>query len=151
MCIRDRTYLAGRLSLTYVSTGDQLSLLVLVLSVLILVGISLYNRPDLPIRIPSAIEWLLVILAGTRVITFLLGGRMPNLFSVDPFDGDMLFWIIPWIFQEAILIGAIIGWDWIESQRIQRNLPDHRSGGGRAIIVVLVAAVSYTHLRAHET
>jgi hypothetical protein len=136
------TYLAGRLSLTYVSTDDQLSLLILVLAVTILAGFSLLDRPDLPIRIPSAIEWILFILAGTRVITFLLGGRMPTPLGVDPLDGDLLLWILPWSVQELVLIVAIIIWDWIESQRLQRNLPDHRSAGGRAMVVVLVAIIS---------
>ena len=136
------TYLGGRLSLTYVSTDEQLSLLILALAILILAGFSLLNRPDLPIRIPSSIEWLLVILAGTRIITYLLGGRMPSLFSVDPFDGELVSWIIPWTVQEAILIMAVFGWDWIESQRIQRELPDHRSAGSRALIVMLIAIIS---------
>ena len=136
------TYLAGRLSLTYVATDDQLSLLILVLAVTILAGFSLLERDDLPIRIPSAIEWILFILAGTRVITFLLGGRMPTPLRVDPLDGDLLLWILPWGLQELILVGVVLAWDWIESQRLQRDLPDHRSAGGRALIVVLVALIS---------
>ncbi len=136
------TYLAGRLSLTYVATDDQLSLLILVLTVTILAGFSLLERPDLPIRIPSAIEWILFILAGTRAINFLLGGRMPTPLMVDPLDGDLLLWILPWGLQELILIGAVLAWNWIEAQRLQRGLPDHRSAGGRTMIVVMVAMIS---------
>jgi hypothetical protein len=136
------TYLSGRLSLTYVTSSDQISLLILVLLTVILAGFSLLNRPDVAIRLPSSLEWILFILAGTRLITFLLGGRMPNLFSVDPSDGDMLNWTLPWGVQEAILIMVLLVWDWVESQRLQRQLSDHRSAGGRALIVALVAIIS---------
>ncbi|RZD44500.1 MAG: hypothetical protein CXT69_05420 [Methanobacteriota archaeon] len=132
------TYLAARLTVHHVSSTDQGTLLVLVLATVILLGFALIGRKDLPIRIPSALEWALYIFTGTRVISLLLGGRMPSPFTVNPFDGELLNWQLPWFGQEVVLLGIVFIWDWIEGQRLKRSLGDHRSTSARIGVLTMI-------------
>ena len=137
------TYLGARLTVYHVSPSDQGTLLVLLLATVILLGFALIGRRDLPIRTPAVLEWALYVITGTRIIALLLGGRMPAPLTVNPFEGDFLNWQLPWFFQEIVLLGIVLLWDWIEGQRISRGMTDHRSASARAGLLAMVVFSSF--------
>ena len=100
------------------SLGNQLDFAVLAIILLLIVGISLTGRKDLVHRIPAAIEWYISILVISRCANTVMAGTMPIPILTDPLTpisgGDTLSFTIPFIIVEIILLGCVIGWDWIE-------------------------------------
>ena len=126
------------------SKWDQLDLLALVGVTTILAVMSLAGRSDLAMRIPSSLEWLVLALLLPRLLGALFGEGNPFPLSVDPFDesGELLAWTIPHLVQEAVLIVAVLLWDWIEGVRRSKGMPDHHGANGRggwAFAIVLLS------------
>ena len=146
----------GSLTLIYLvghlfggSKFAQLDLLVLCFGLLGLSLISLYGREDLPWRIPSAIESVLMMLVFSRVIGSFFVEAVPFAFTVNPLDSgqtldaELIDWQLPWIFHEITLLILVLIWEWIEAFRRSHEMPDHRGAAGRgsfALMVVLVSA-----------
>jgi hypothetical protein len=63
---------------------------------------------------------------------------MPSPFTVNPFDGELLNWQLPWFGQEVVLLGIVLIWDWIEGQRLKRSLGDHRGTSARIGVLTMV-------------
>ena len=49
----------------------------------------------------------------------MLGGGLPMPLSVDPFEGDLVDWKLPWILQEVLLILCVIVSFWLDERRGQ--------------------------------
>ena len=134
-------YLIGRLHAPLIE--EQLSLLILVVFLSIFSGFALVGRDDLALRIPSALEWLLYGLVISRLLPFVVSGAVATPFDVNPFSYNFVTWSLPWIISEAILLGAVFCWNWIEGIRIGRELSDHRGVMGRSIWIWMIAIVSW--------
>ncbi|MBJ84135.1 MAG: hypothetical protein CMB52_01275 [Euryarchaeota archaeon] len=148
----------GSLALIYLvghfngSKYEQLDLFVLTFGLLGLSVISLYGREDLPWRIPSAVESVVMMLLISRIVGSVFVESVPFIFSVNPFVSgctetcpttEMISWQLPWIFHEISLLILVLIWEWIEGFRRAHQMPDHRGAAGRgsfALMVVLISA-----------
>ncbi|MEE2746924.1 MAG: hypothetical protein VX473_00450 [Candidatus Thermoplasmatota archaeon] len=137
-------YLVGHFS-PLGSKFDQMDLLVLSFGLLGLALISLYGRDDLPWRIPSAVESVILMLLITRLLGALLFNAVPFPFTINLLDNshDLIEWQLPWIFHEITLLLMVLVWEWIEGFRRTNGMPDHRGAAGRgnfALMTVMVSA-----------
>lgn len=136
-------HIAGRISNSVVELDDAKHLAVIAVGLTVLSGVGLLGRSDLGLRIPNALEGIVYLLAFDRIICVVIGGEVPLPFQFDPFDGSLVDWIIPLVFIEVIMIGFLFGFDWVEGERIKRNLADHRGSGGRSAWLILASMVSF--------
>ncbi len=126
------------------SPNVQLDLLVLCFALLGLGAISLYGRDDLAWRIPSVLEWIILILMLTRVAGSLFYNAVPFPLSVNPLDSEpsMMDWMVPWLFHEGTLLLLVFVWEWIEGFRRKRSMSDHRGAAGRGFFALSVVFIS---------
>ena len=136
-------HIAGRISNSVIVLDDAKHLAVIAIGLTVLASIGLMGRRDLGLRIPNALEGIVYLLAFDRVICVIIGGEVPLPFQFNPLDGDLLNWQMPLIFIEIILIGFILGFDWVESERIKRSLLDHRGSGGRSAWIIFASIISF--------
>tara|TARA_B110000438_G_scaffold288472_1_gene321972 strand:+ start:4403 stop:8461 length:4059 start_codon:yes stop_codon:yes gene_type:complete len=126
------------------SLYNQLDLLVLTFGLLGLGLISLYGREDLPWRIPSAVEGIVMVLLLSRLCGALLFNAVPFPFTVNLLDGShgLIDWQLPWLFHEFTLLGLVLVWEWIEAFRRFNGMPDHRGAAGRGSFALMVVMIS---------
>ena len=136
-------HIAGRISNSVIVLDDAKHLAVIAIGLTVLASIGLMGRRDLGLRIPNALEGIVYLLAFDRVICVIIGGEVPLPFQFNPLDGGLIDWQIPLIFIEIILLGFILGFDWVENERIKRGLLDHRGSGGRAAWVIFASIISF--------
>ena len=132
--------IAGRLGDSNVALEYQWEILVLLGALIILAGISLLGRNDLGLRIPSVLEGIVLLLLTSRVLTSLMG---IDQIQLSPTFSDELSWVLPVISLEVFLVGAVLLFEWVESQRMKRNLGDHRGAFGRVIWAVMTISISF--------
>ena len=119
--------------------SDQWGLLVMLVALIILAGISLLGRTDLGLRVPSALEGIVILLLVARMLTALMG---LDQLMVDPTQFVSNSWRIPVWSVEAFLLAAVLLYEWVENERLKRGLGDHRGAAGRfgwAAMVVLLS------------
>ena len=124
------------------SNQTLLDLAVLTILILLLVMVSLVHQRNLQERIAIAIDWFVLSLLSVRVLGAMLGGGLPMPLSVDPFEGDLVDWKLPWILQEVLLILCVIVSFWLDERRGQLGRDDHASGsviGARSFAIVLLS------------
>ena len=136
-------HIAGRMSDSVVILEDAKHLAVLAVGLTTLAGIGLVGRNDLGLRIPNALEGVIFLLAIDRLVCIIIGGEVPNIYHLDPFAGDLIDWVIPLLFIEVLGVGAVLAYDWVEDERIKRELDDHRGASGRAMWVVAPSLISF--------
>jgi len=126
------------------SLYNQLDLMVLTFGLLGLSLISLYGREDLPWRIPSAVEGIVMMLLLSRLVGALLFNATPFPFTIDLLDNSHGFidWQLPWIFHEITLLCLVLVWEWIEAFRRTNGMPDHRGAAGRGSFALMVVMIS---------
>ena len=132
--------IAGRLGDANVALEHQWEILVLLGALVILAGISLLGRNDLGLRIPSVLEGIVLLLLISRVLTSLMG---IDRIQLSPTYSDELSWVLPVISLEVFLIAAVLLFEWVESERIKRELGDHRGAIGRIIWAVMTISISF--------
>ena len=132
--------IAGRLGDSNVVIQHQWEILVLLSALIILAAISLLGRKDLGLRIPSVLEGIVLLLLVSRVLTSLMG---VDSIQLTPTFSAELSWVVPVISLEVFLIGAVLLFEWVESQRIKRGLGDHRGAIGRIIWAVMTITISF--------
>ena len=132
--------IAGRLGDANVALEHQWEILVLLGALVILAGISLLGRNDLGLRIPSVLEGIVLLLLISRVLTSLMG---IDRIQLSPTYSDELSWVLPVISLEVFLIAAVLLFEWVESERIKRELGDHRGAVGRIIWAVMTISISF--------
>lgn len=125
-------HVAGRMTVGVLDGSNAQHLLVLVLGLAGLAGLGLVGRHDLGLRLPSALEAVIGLLVIDRVITVLIGGEVPLPFMTDPFEGEFMTWILPVVTVEAVIVGLVVLFDWVEGERLRRSLNDHRGALGRS-------------------
>lgn len=119
-------HVAGRASNSVVELDSTAHLLVLLIGLLMLSGLGLIGRNDLGLRLPNALEGVVFLALLDRVVCLLIGGEVPIPFATDPFATLGAGWTVPLVGVETILIGAVLGFDWVEGKRIKKNMADHR-------------------------
>ena len=137
-------HIAGRVSQSVVTLGDTYHLLLLFSGLVVLAGVGLMGRNDLGIRIPNALEGVIYLFAFDRILALLVGGEVPIPLQVDPFaTSQSISWTVPILILEVLILAAVILFDWIEAQRISRQLPDHRGAAGRGAWVMMTSLLSF--------
>jgi len=136
-------YLVGHFG-PFGSQYKQLDLLVLTFGLVGLAVISLFGRRDLLLRIPSAIEAVVMMLVISRIVGAMLVNAVPFPFTVNPLDTqhDLVDWKLPWLFLETVLMFLVLGWDWIEGLRRTNGMQDHRGAAGRGTFALMVVMIS---------
>jgi hypothetical protein len=132
--------IAGRLGDSNVELVNQWEILVLLGSLIILASISLVGRKDLGLRIPSALEGIVLLIVVSRLLTSLMG---VDRIQLTPNFSNELTWVVPVWSLEIFLIAAILLFDWVESERIKRNLEDHRGAVGRFAWAAMIIVISF--------
>lgn len=135
-------HLAGRISDSVVGLDDAKHLAVITVGLCVLAGIGLIGRNDLGLRIPNAVEGIVYLLALDRVFALIIGGEVPIMYRVDPFDGNLVDWTLPLLFVEFVLLACVFAYDWVEKQRLMRGLEDHRGAVGRSAWVIFAGLIS---------
>ena len=135
-------HLAGRISDSVVGLDDAKHLAVITVGLCVLASIGLIGRNDLGLRIPNAVEGVVYLLVVDRIFALVIGGEVPIMYRVDPFDGSLIDWTLPILFVEVVLISCVLAYDWVEKQRIMRGLEDHRGAVGRAAWVIFAGIIS---------
>jgi hypothetical protein len=135
-------HLAGRVSDSVVGLDDAKHLAVITVGLCVLAGIGLIGRNDLGLRIPNAVEGIVYLLALDRVFALIIGGEVPIMYRVDPFDGSLVDWTLPLLFVEFVLLACVFAYDWVEKQRLIRGLEDHRGAVGRSAWVIFAGLIS---------
>lgn len=125
-------HLAGRMTTGVLDGDDATHLAIMMGTLLLLAGMGLMGRHDLGLRIPSALEAVLGLLVLDRLATLLVGGEVPIPFITDPFAGETLEWTAPILVVELLLFAMVAAFDWVEGERLRRDLPDHRTAAGRS-------------------
>jgi len=125
------------------SNKELLDLAVVTILILQFVIISLYQRDNLLDRIPIAIDWFVLPLVLGRLIGALLVESLPFPFTVDPFDGDLILWQIPWLILEALLIFTIIIDAMIDARRSSVGRETHLGSSGRGLRALAYVMVSW--------
>ena len=118
---------------------DQWGLLVMLVALMILAGVSLLGRKDLGLRIPSALEGIVILLLLARMMTSFMG---LDQLMVDPTYSDINSWRVPVWGVEVFLLGAVLLYEWVENERLKRDLGDHRGAAGRFGWVAMIIIVS---------
>ena len=132
--------IAGRLGDKRVILSHQWELLILLCALIILGGISLVGRKDLGLRIPSVLEGIVLLVLVSRILTTLMG---IDQIQPLPTTFDDLSWTVPVISVEIFLVMAVLLFQWVESERIKRDLGDHRGVSGRITWALLVVPISF--------
>ena len=135
--------ITGRVGGFVVLLSDQLHLLAFVLGSLLVASMHVLGRDQLGLRLPAFADALLWTLVAGRIATLFFGGEVPVPLRVDPFAGETLGWIVPLLVLEASLLTLVALHEWVEGMRRQRNLPDQRGAGGRAMTALLVVPLSF--------
>ena len=125
------------------SNTDLLDLAVITILILQFVIISLYQRDNLLDRIPIAIDWFVLPLVLGRIVGALLVESLPFPFTVDPFNGDLIGWQIPWLLLEVLLIFTIIIDLMIDSRRSSVGRDTHLSSSGRGLRALAYVMISW--------
>ena len=132
--------IAGRLGDSNVVLTEQWELLVLLGALTILAAMSLVGRKDLGLRIPSALEGIVLLILTSKLLTSLMGVDtiqfVPNLSSESS-------WVLPVWSLEVFLVSAVLLFEWVESERIKRGLGDHRGAAGRFAWAAMIIAISF--------
>jgi len=132
--------IAGRLGDSNVQLEQQWELLVLLGSLILLAVISLVGRKDLGLRIPSALEGIVLLMLSSRLLTSLMG---VDTIQLIPTFSNENSWVIPVWSMEAFLVLAVLLFEWVESERIKRELGDHRGAAGRFAWAVMIISISF--------
>ena len=134
-------HIAGRMT-TGVLADDALHQAVLMLTLTVLASMGLMGRNDLGLRIPSALELVLGLLVADRIICVFIGGEVPLPLTTDPLNASLSTWGLPLLLCEVLLLGAVLVYDWVEGERLKRELPDHRTALGRSAWMLSTVVLS---------
>ena len=103
----------------------------------------LIGRNDLGLRLPSALEAVVALFAVDRILALVVGGQVPVPFSFNPLDGDTIQWVLPLIGIELVVLALVLLFDWVEGERLRRDLDDHRGALGRTAWLVCCVLLSF--------
>lgn len=125
------------------SKMELLDMAVVTILILELVIISVYGQDNLLDRIPIALDWLVLPLVIGRMLGAVMVESLPAPLSVNPFDGDLIQWQVPWLLLETLLISALLI-DWmIDARRTKVGRDSAQSSSGRGLRVFAYVMLSW--------
>ena len=125
------------------SNAELLDLAVVTILILQFVIISIYQKDNLLDRIPIALDWFVLPLVFGRVVGALLVESLPFPFSVNPFDGDLIQWQLPWLLIESLLVITIAIDVMIDSRRTSVGRESHLGSSGRGLRALAYVTMSW--------
>ena len=136
-------HIAARMTQGTILLVEQFELLALLLALVAMGSFSLVGRNDLGVRIPNILDMIVGLLVLDRIIGVLAGGEVPVPTLTNPFEFSDASWMIPVITNEVVLIIAALLWNWVERERRNRDLQDHRGAMGRIAYAVSIVLLSF--------
>ena len=136
-------HIAARMTQGTILLVEQYDLLALIIALLALGSFALVGRNDLGVRIPNILDMVVGLLVLDRIIGVLAGGEVPVPTLTNPFEFNHASWMIPVITNEVVLIIAALLWNWVERERQNRGLQDHRGALGRIAYAVSILLLSF--------
>ncbi len=125
------------------SKTELLDMAVVTILILELVIISLFKQDNLLDRIPIAIDWFVLPLVLGRMLGTVMVESLPAPLTVNPLDGDLIQWQLPWMLLESLLILALLT-DWmIDARRTKVERKAAQSSTGRGMRVLAYVMLSW--------
>ena len=121
------------------SNRELFDLAVLVILVFELGVVSLMSQKNILERLSIAIDWFILPILIGRLVGATLIEALPFPLTVNPFEGNLTEWRLPWFLLEAILILCVVGNAWINKKREELNKETSKTEGARTIAVVLLS------------
>ena len=125
------------------SNQDLLDLAVVTVLLLELVAISLTGQDKLLDRIPIALDWVVLPLLAGRMLGAIAVEALPFPLSIDPFEGDMLEWEMPWMLLESALILCVLTDVWVDRRRQAAGREAWKSSSGRGVRSLAIVLLSF--------
>jgi len=125
------------------SNQDLLDLAVVTVLLLELVAISLTGQDKLLDRIPIALDWVVLPLLVGRMMGAIAVEALPFPLSINPFEGDMLEWKMPWMLLESALILCVLTDVWVDRRRQAAGREDWKSSSGRGARSLAIVLLSF--------
>ncbi len=99
------------------SPDELLDLAVASVLILVLVIISLIHQKNLLDRIEIAIDWFVFPILSARLMASIVLGGISFPFTVDPFNGDLISFTIPWVLLESLLVLCVLLQYWVYEKK----------------------------------
>ena len=125
------------------SKMDLLDMAVLIALLLELSAISLIGKDRLLDRIPIAIDWIILPLLVGRMIGAVMVEALPFPLTIDPFEGSMLEWKMPWMLLETVLIICVVADTLVDRKRVQLDRGDWKGASGRGARSLFIVLLSF--------
>jgi len=125
------------------SNRDLLDMAVLIALLLALSSISLIGKDRLLDRIPIALDWIVLPLLAGRMLGSVMVEALPFPLTIDPFEGDMLEWRLPWILLESVLILCVFADILVDRKRVKLDRGDWKGASGRGARSLFIVLLSF--------
>jgi len=125
------------------SKMDLLDMAVLIALLLELSAISLIGKDRLLDRIPIALDWIILPLLAGRMLGAVMVEALPFPLTIDPFEGSMLEWKMPWILLETVLIICVVADILVDRKRVQLDRGDWKGASGRGVRSLFIVLLSF--------
>ena len=125
------------------SNRDLLDMAVLIALLLALSAISLIGKDRLLDRIPIALDWIVLPLLAGRMLGAVMVEALPFPLTIDPFEGDMLEWRLPWILLESVLILCVFADIFVDRKRVELDRGDWKGASGRGARSLFIVLLSF--------
>jgi len=125
------------------SNRELLDMAVLIVLILELSAISLIGKDRLLDKIPIALDWIILPLLAGRLLGAVMVEALPFPLTIDPFEGSMLEWKIPWMMLEAVLILCVVADILVDRKRVQLDRGDWKGASGRGARSLFVVMLSF--------
>jgi len=125
------------------SNRDLLDMAVVVILLVELVAISLIGQDRLLDRIPIALDWIVVPLLAGRMLGAVMVEALPYPLTINPFEGDMVEWRMPWMLLESVLMLVVFADVWVDRKRGQLGREDWKGSSGRGVRSLFVVMLSF--------
>ena len=104
------------------SNRQLLDMAVLIALLLALSAISLIGKDRLLDRIPIALDWIVLPLLGGRMLGAVMVEALPFPLTINPFEGDIMQWRMPWILLESVLMLCVMTDILVDRKRVDLEL-----------------------------
>lgn len=121
------------------SNIELFDMAIMILLVMFLCIVSLIDQRNLLDRILIAIDWFIIPIFIGRFIGTILYESLPAPFTVNPTEGNLIEWVIPWTILEILLVLSIIIASYIELKRLEKGREPTTNNSLRALAIVFIS------------
>ena len=125
------------------SNRQLLDMAVLIALLLALSAISLIGKDRLLDRIPIALDWIVLPLLGGRMLGAVMVEALPFPLTINPFEGDIMQWRMPWILLESVLMLCVMTDILVDRKRVDLERGDWKGASGRGARSIFVVMLSF--------